>query len=72
MIKKVGPIISTSANKEGQKPAATITAAQKYFGDKLDFYVDAGKLTGRASTIVKASFGQLEVIRQGAVKLMLC
>jgi len=36
ILKKTGPLISTSANPEGLKPAETITQAKKYFGDGID------------------------------------
>jgi L-threonylcarbamoyladenylate synthase len=69
LIARTGPIVSTSVNLAGQEPATDTKSAQKYFGDKLDFYVDSGKLSGEPSTIVKASFGKLEVLRPGAVKI---
>lgn len=69
LIDKAGPIISTSANTAGGQPAASVEQAREYFGDKLDFYVDAGILIGEPSTIVKSSFKGLEVIRPGAIKI---
>jgi L-threonylcarbamoyladenylate synthase len=67
LIDKTGPIISTSANLSGGRPAASVKQARGYFGDKLDFYVDSGELEGQPSTIVKSSFKGLEVVRPGAV-----
>src|SRR5579862_9001192 len=69
LIDKVGPIVSTSANLAGGKPAVSAGEAEKYFGDKLDFYVDVGRLAGRPSTIIRKNGYKLEVLRQGAVKL---
>lgn len=69
LVDKVGPIVSTSANPEGVSPAENLTQAIQYFGDKLDFYVDAGKISGFSSTIVKVKNGRLDVIRPGAVKI---
>ncbi|HVS79221.1 MAG TPA: L-threonylcarbamoyladenylate synthase [Candidatus Saccharimonadales bacterium] len=69
LIDKVGPIVSTSANLSGGQPAASVSDAQKYFGDKLDFYVDAGQLSGQPSTIIRKNNYELEVVRQGAVKV---
>lgn len=67
LIETTGPLISTSANPEGQKPAESIAEAKNYFGRRLDFYVDGGSLAGREpSTIVKFKNGKLEVIRQGS------
>ena len=69
LIDETGPIISTSANLSGSQPAASPKQAREYFGDKLDFYVDTGKLSGLPSTIVRASLSGLEVVRPGAVKI---
>jgi len=52
-IRRVGPIISTSANKTGERPAASIEGAQAIFGDGADIYVDGGKREGASSTIIK-------------------
>jgi L-threonylcarbamoyladenylate synthase len=52
LLKFTGPLISTSANPEGKKPAKNIQEAEKYFGDKVDFYVDEGDLPGEPSILV--------------------
>lgn len=52
-IKKVGPIVSTSANMHGQAPVYTITEAKEVFGNKIDEYINAGELAGEPSTIIK-------------------
>ncbi|MBI2009511.1 threonylcarbamoyl-AMP synthase [Candidatus Saccharibacteria bacterium] len=69
LIDKTGPLISTSANLAGNKPALTVNKAQKYFGEKLDFYVDKGAINRKPSTIIRATFSKVEVVRQGAVKI---
>jgi L-threonylcarbamoyladenylate synthase len=69
LIDKVGPIVSTSANLEGEMPVRNIAEARKVFGNKLDFYVDAGELDNPPSTLAVMQDGKLEVIRQGAVKI---
>jgi len=69
VIRKVGPIISTSANLQGREPAKSALEAKEIFGEKLDFYVDTGELHNQPSTLVKAANGKLEVIRPGAVKI---
>lgn len=69
LIDEVGPIISTSANLAGGKPAASAAEAENYFKQKLDFYVDTGPHAGSPSTIVKSSLNGLEILRQGAVEI---
>jgi L-threonylcarbamoyladenylate synthase len=63
---RTGPLVAPSANIEGMKPAETIKEAKEYFGDKVDFYVDQGKKTGEASSIVSISAGKITVLRKGA------
>lgn len=48
ILKKTGPLTSSSANPQNKKPAETIAKARKYFGDKIDFYVNGGKLKSSA------------------------
>ena len=58
LIKKVGPIVSTTANPKGQKPAETIDEAKNYFeigsatNSKIDFYIDEGKIQSEPSTLI--------------------
>lgn len=64
-----GPLIAPSANFEGEPPALTIRAAKKYFGKNVDFYVDAGRLVSKPSTLIKIEKGNVIVLREGAVKI---
>ena len=68
-LNKTGPLIAPSANFEGEPPAKTIKEAQKYFGDKIDFYIDEGKLKSKSSTIVSIRDGKVRVVRAGAAKI---
>ncbi len=54
----VGPIVSTSANTKGRRPALNLLQARRYFGGSVDFYL-GGKLTvpGRPSRIRVATSG---------------
>lgn len=69
LIKQTGPLVSTSANTQGENTAKNIAEAQEYFGNKLDFYVDMGTLGGQPSTIVKVENGQMKIVRQGAFQI---
>lgn len=66
LIRQVGPLVSTSANPQGQDPTRTVKQAKKYFGDKLDFYIDAGELKASPSTLARLEKGRLRILRQGA------
>ena len=62
-LNKTGPLVTPSANIEGQPPAKTIKEAQKYFGDKIDFYVDGGRLNKKPSKLIKFNKDRLITIR---------
>ena len=67
---KTGPLLTTSANTFGMSPATNVTQAQEYFSDTVDFYVDAGDLSGRPpSTVAIMRNGKLQVVRPGAVTI---
>ncbi len=59
------PVIAPSANPEGERPASDIQEAIRYFGNKVDLYIDKGKLEGKPSTIVKIKDG-LKILRKGS------
>jgi len=46
------PITTTSANIHRLETPATITELRKAFGDKIDVYIDGGRLVGKPSTII--------------------
>ena len=65
-----GPLLTTSANEPGQPPANTVQEAVAYFGDKVDFYVDGGDLSGHEpSTLIRIVDDAIEVLREGAIKI---
>lgn len=64
-----GPLVAPSANWEGHPPASTIIEAKDYFNNQIDFYIDAGKISGASSTIVMFdSKNKLSLVREGDVK----
>ncbi|HUS25942.1 MAG TPA: L-threonylcarbamoyladenylate synthase [Nevskiaceae bacterium] len=71
LLEQTGPLVTSSANMPGGKPATNLAEAQGYFDNHIDFYVDAGDIGDRPpSTIVRLTLsGVLEVIRQGAVTI---
>lgn len=66
-LKKTGPLVAPSANTEGAVPARTVGEAKKYFGDKIDFYVDAGRIVSEPSTLIEVRKGGVQLIRQGGL-----
>jgi len=69
LIKKVGPLVSSTANTQGHPPAKTIEEAKRYFGNNIDCYEDKGTLNSKPSTLVKLEENNITVLRQGAKQI---
>lgn len=70
ILKEVGPLVAPSANLEKEKPAETIEQAKKYFGEKMAFYLDGGRIQSKPSTIVQLyEDGKRIILRKGSYKL---
>ncbi len=65
LLKKTRPLVAPSANIEGKKPAKNIVEAQKYFSDRIDFYIDDGQIKSKPSTLIKIEDGKIRVLRKG-------
>lgn len=64
-LKESGPLAAPSANPEGLPPAKTIAEAKNYFGKGVDFYTDAGKITGKPSKLIEISEeGRINILRK--------
>lgn len=63
VIDKTGPIVSTSANISGQESASTLQETIDYFGNGVDFYVEGGTLSNRASKVILISDDMEKTIR---------
>jgi len=63
-LKKTGPLVAPSANIEGKSPAKTVKEAQKYFGAKVYFYINAGKLNSKPSKLLKLTEAKMKYIRK--------
>jgi len=66
-LKKTGPLVAPSANWEGYEPSRNIRGARGYFGDRIDFYVDAGTKMSLPSTLIMIKNGEIEILREGGV-----
>ena len=70
LIKKTGPLVSTSANQADNPPAETVTEARAIFGDKVDLYLSAGcRLKNKPSTLISLENGKIKVLRKGAMPI---
>lgn len=53
IISKTGPLVAPSANLQGNPPVTIAREIEKYFQNKIDFYVDGGKIQGFPSKLIK-------------------
>lgn len=69
LLAATGPLTATSANLHGAPEPRTAAEARATFGDRVDFYLEAGSNPlGRPSTIVDASQEPVRILRQGALR----
>ena len=70
LLRLVGPMAVSSANRTGMPPATTATAAADQLGDDVAVYLDGGPAPiGVASTVVDLTGEVPRVLRQGAVSI---
>ena len=63
LLRKTGPLVAPSANIEGKRSARTIAEAKHYFGSRVDFYLDIGRLAGKPSKLVNLLGRRRAVVR---------
>lgn len=64
---RVGPLVSTSANRSGELPPLTCGEACRSVGEFAALALDGGPGRPLASTIVSLASGRAELLREGAV-----
>ena len=68
LLRRVGPVTGTSANREGMPPPRTAEEVQRSLGDAVDLIIDAGPTSGgRPSTVIDVR-GPIRIIRDGAIE----
>jgi len=60
-----GPVVSSSANLSGQRPAETAEELVRIFGNQLDLVIDGGPRRLRSSTLVDVSGPKPRLLRHG-------
>jgi L-threonylcarbamoyladenylate synthase len=64
------PLFSTSVNRAGQAPVASVEAMQREFEKEVDLILDAGPTpAGLPSTLLDITVRPFRVLRQGALRL---
>lgn len=68
LIRRSGPLTTTSANIHGQPEPRSLEEIRGVFGNRVDYYLKAGsEPSGRASTIVDASTDAVRIVRLGEI-----
>jgi tRNA A37 threonylcarbamoyladenosine synthetase subunit TsaC/SUA5/YrdC len=62
-----GPVVSSSANLTGQRPAITADEVVRIFGNQLDLVLEGGPCDGVPSTLVDVSTARPRLLRAGAL-----
>ncbi|HEY6867172.1 MAG TPA: L-threonylcarbamoyladenylate synthase [Candidatus Eisenbacteria bacterium] len=63
-----GPVVSSSANISGERPAETAEEVVRIFGNQLDLVLDAGPRHGETlSTLVDVSRAKPRLLRRGVI-----
>ncbi len=64
-----GPVVSSSANLSGQRPAQTAEEVVRIFGNQLDLVIDGGpRHGGLSSTLVDVSGPRPRLLRRGVIE----
>ena len=69
LLKQVGPMLVTSANLSGYPDMCSDQEVLKVFDKKIPLIVKGKAGSGKASTVVKVSNGQVEILRKGGISL---
>jgi L-threonylcarbamoyladenylate synthase len=70
LLKEVGPLAVSSANRSGAPPATTAAAAQEQLGDAVAIYLDGGPCLGELpSTIVDLTSPVPRLVRAGVISV---
>lgn len=67
LLRRVGPVTGTSANREGLPPCCTAEDVQQSLGDRVDLIVDAGPTPGGSPSTVIDVQGPIRIVREGAI-----
>lgn len=67
LLREVGPMAVSSANRSGLPPATTVEQAREQLADRVHVFLDGGPAGQTASTIVDLTADDPVVLREGAV-----
>jgi len=65
LLARTGPLVSTSANRAGERPIIEIDGLAKEIAAGVDAVLDSGRQEGKPSTIVDFTGVQPQIVREG-------
>ena len=68
LLRRVGPVTGTSANREGMPAPKTAEEVQYNLGDAVDLIIDAGPTAGGPPSTVIDVRGPIRIIRNGTIE----
>jgi tRNA A37 threonylcarbamoyladenosine synthetase subunit TsaC/SUA5/YrdC len=66
LLRRVGPLAVTSANRTGRQEATTVEEARAELGEEVTAYLDGGRCVGIPSTVVFLA-GERRLLREGPI-----
>jgi L-threonylcarbamoyladenylate synthase len=67
LLRLVGPLTGTSANRSGEPPSRTAQEVQAALGSFVDLILDAGPAPGGLPSTIVQTLGPLQILREGPV-----
>jgi L-threonylcarbamoyladenylate synthase len=67
LLRAVGPVTGTSANRSGVPAARTAGEVQQTLGDEIDLILDGGTTSGGLPSTVVSVVGTVRVLREGRI-----
>lgn len=67
VLRRVGPVTGTSANRTGEPPAASADEVWSVFGPSLDLILDGGRTAGGMASTVVDTAESVRIIREGPI-----
>ncbi|MCX5724178.1 MAG: L-threonylcarbamoyladenylate synthase [Nitrospirae bacterium] len=68
LLRLVGPVTGTSANREGLPPPCMAEEVQQRLGEEVDLIIDAGPTPGGQPSTVVDVRGPIRIVREGAIE----
>jgi L-threonylcarbamoyladenylate synthase len=67
LLRQVGPLTGTSANRSGEPPARTAEEVQTTLGSEVDLILDGGVTTGGLPSTIVDTGGSIRLLREGPI-----